>query len=385
MVGARAAGAATAMLLARQGHDVLLVDRTFFPADTISTHQLARPGVVQLHRWGLLPDVLASGAPALREVSFTAEGETVRRTVKESAGVDLLVAPRRQVLDTIVAEAAVAAGVVLCSGVSITGVRRDGTGRVVGVHGQDRSGALVAFDGRFVVGADGLTSRVARSVGAPMLEKRPDGGAVQYAYYAGVPWRGIELIAADRSLVGVFPTHDDEACVWVAAPTEDTRAARRRTGYRAQAFTAQLERGAPELAARLRGGQRVSPVTGMLRMPNHVRQSYGPGWALVGDAGYHRDAITGHGMSDAYRDAELLAEALDRALRWEVGERTALAGYQHLRGLALREVFELTCALSAYPSVPEFVELQKQLGRAMDAEANLLAARDVREPELQSA
>jgi flavin-dependent dehydrogenase len=385
VVGARAAGAATAMLLARQGHDVLLVDRTFFPADTISTHQLARPGVVQLHRWGLLPDVLSSGAPAIREVSFTAEGETVRRTVKESAGVDHLVAPRRQVLDTIVAEAAVAAGVVLCSGVSIIGVRRDGTGRVVGVHGQDRSGALVVFDGRFVVGADGLTSRVARSVGAPMLEKRPDGGAVQYAYYAGVPWQGIELIGVDRSLVGVFPTHDDEACVWVAAPTEDTRAARRRTGYRAEAFTAQLAHGAPELAARLREGQRVSPVTGMLRMPNHIRQSYGPGWALVGDAGYHRDAITGHGMSDAYRDAELLAEALDRALRWEVGERTALAGYQHLRGVALREVFELTCALSAYPSVPEFVELQKQLGRAMDAEAILLAARDDRELELQSA
>jgi flavin-dependent dehydrogenase len=183
----------------------------------------------------------------------------------------------------------------------------------------------------------------------------------------------------------VFPTHDDEACVWVAAPTEDTRAARRRTGYRAEAFTAQLEHGAPELAGRLRDGQRVSPVTGMLRMPNHIRQAYGPGWALVGDAGYHRDAISGHGMSDAYRDAELVADALDRVLCGEVGERTALAGYQHLRGLALREVFELTCELSAYPSVPEFVELQKQLGRAMDAEANLIAARDVRDLELQSA
>jgi len=123
----------------------------------------------------------------------------------------------------------------------------------------------------------------------------------------------------------------------------------------------------------------------MLRMPNHIRQAYGPGWALVGDAGYHRDAISGHGMSDAYRDAELVADALDRVLCGEVGERTALAGYQHLRGLALREVFELTCELSAYPSVPEFVELQKQLGRAMDAEANLIAARDVRDLELQSA
>ena len=100
-----------------------------------------------------------------------------------------------------------------------------------------------------------------------------------------------------------------------------------------------------------------------------------PGWALVGDAGYHRDAVTGHGISDAYRDAELLADALDQALRGEVDERTALAGYQRQRDVALREVFELTCALAAYPPVPEFVELQKQLGRAIDAEAATLAAR----------
>ena len=150
VVGARAAGAATAMLLARQGHDVLLVDRTFFPADTISTHQLARPGVVQLHRWGLLPDVLASGAPAIRDVSFTAAGETVRRTVKDSAGVDLLVAPRRQVLDTIVVEAAVAAGVVLCSGVSITawlsenGLPRIGNAERICVNGRLRTPAVAA-------------------------------------------------------------------------------------------------------------------------------------------------------------------------------------------------------------------------------------------------
>jgi flavin-dependent dehydrogenase len=184
----------------------------------------------------------------------------------------------------------------------------------------------------------------------------------------------------------VFPTHDGEACIWVTSPTADAQAARRRSGYRAEALTAQLERAAPELAERLRAGRLVSPVTGMMRMPNHLRQAHGPGWALVGDAGYHRDAITGHGMSDAYRDAELLAVALDRVLCGQAGEHAALADYQRQRDRELREVFELTIALSLYPPVPEFVELQKQLGRALDAEAAVLDARPVPgDVELKSA
>jgi flavin-dependent dehydrogenase len=106
----------------------------------------------------------------------------------------------------------------------------------------------------------------------------------------------------------------------------------------------------------------------MLRMPNLLRQAHGPGWALVGDAGYHRDAVSGHGISDAYRDAALLADALHQALHSD----TTLAGYQHERDLALREVVEITCAMSGYPSIARFVELQKQLGRAIDAEAALI-------------
>lgn len=375
IVGARAAGAATALLLARLGHDVVVVDRTVFPADTLSTHQIARPGVVQLHRWGLLDAVLDSGAPAIREVSFDAAGEIVRRTVKDKSGVDLLVAPRRYVLDTIVAEAAVRAGATLLAGVTVTGLRRDACGRATGVHGYDESGEPVTIDARFVVGADGLTSGVARSVGARFTERRGAAGAVQYAYYAGVAWRGIELFATERALAGVFPTHDGQACIWVASPSEDARAARRRSGPATDSFERALERAAPELMQRLRTGRRVSAVTGMLRMPNHLRQAHGAGWALVGDAGYHRDAVTGHGLSDAYRDAELLAVALHEALSGLTDEVSALADYEHRRDSALREVFELTCALAAYPSLPRFVELQKQLSRALDAEAAELAAR----------
>lgn len=375
VVGARAAGAATALLLGRLGHDVVLVDRAEFPADTLSTHQIARPGVVQLHRWGLLAPVLYSGAPAIRQVSFTADGETVTRTVKDKAGVDLLVAPRRNVLDTIVADAAAGAGVNVRFGVTVRGVHVDSGGRATGVYGTDRAGDAVEIDARYVIGADGLGSVVARTMGARTLVDRGDHGAVEYAYYAGIPWTGIELIIADGALAGVFPTHDGQACIWLCTPSTAMRTARRRAASRAEAFALHLRRAAPDLAARLVEARRMSPVSGMLRMPNIVRQAHGPGWALVGDAGYHRDAVTGHGISDAYRDAEMLADALHQTLSGAVDEAYAVADYQRRRDRALRDVFKLTCALAAYPSVPEFVRLQKQLSTAIDNEAVELAAR----------
>jgi flavin-dependent dehydrogenase len=375
VVGARAAGAATALLLARLGHDVVVLDRAVFPADTVSTHQIARAGVVQLHRWGLLQAVLDSGVPAIRQVTFTTADESTTRTIKRRAGVDLLVAPRRHVLDTIVAEAAAGAGADVRQGVTVVGVHLDDAGRATGVYGRDGRGAAVEVDARFVVGADGLGSRVARWVGAEVVEDRGAGGAARYAYHHGIPWPGIELVVGERALAGVFPTHGDQACVWICGPSTDARAARRAGLSREAAFTADLHRTAPELADRLRAARRTSTVTGMLRMPNHVRKAYGPGWALVGDAGYHRDAVTGHGLSDAYRDAELLAVALHRTLRGEAAESAALASYQDQRDEALRDVFELTCALAGYPPVAHFVELQKQLSRAIDVEASALAAR----------
>jgi flavin-dependent dehydrogenase len=377
VVGGRVAGSATAMLLARLGHDVVVVDQASFPSDTVSTHSLARGGVVQLRRWGLLDEVLDSGAPAIRQVTFNAAGEAVSRTIKEKAGVDLLVAPRRYVLDTILAAAAERAGAEVRLGVTVTGLRRDGHGRVVGVCGRDRSGAPVELGARYVVGADGLGSRVAELVGARVNQAGQAGSAAQYAYYAGSRWAGFEFFVAERSFAGVFPTHDGQACIWVCNPAADARAVRRRSGSRGEAFDALLERSHPELAERVRHARRISPVQGMLRQPNQVRQAFGPGWALVGDAGYYRDAITAYGMSDAFRDAELLAVALDRALDGDAEEPTALAAYQAQRNQALREIFEITCRLAAYPPVPAFIELQKQLSAAIDTEAAALAARPV--------
>ena len=376
VVGGRVAGSATAMLLARLGHDVVVAEQASLPSDTVSTHSIARSGVVQLRRWGLLDTVLASGAPAITQVSFNAGGSTLCRRIKDKAGVDFLVAPRRQVLDTLLASAAQGAGAELRTGVTVTGLARDGRGRVVGVEGHDRAGAPVELAARYVVGADGLHSRVAQLAGAPADELRPDGGAAQYAYYTGIPWDGIEFFVADRSLAGVFPTHHQQACIWVCNPTADAHAARRRSRSRVEAFGQLLERAAPTLAERLHRARRTTPVQGMLRQPNQLRRASGPGWALVGDAGYYRDAVTAHGISDAFRDAELLAAALDQALTGPHDQAaTALAAYQQQRDQALRAIFELTCQLATYPPVPTFVTLQKQLSAAIDTQAAALAAR----------
>jgi len=374
VVGARCAGAATAMLLARQGHDVLVVDRAEFPSDTLSTHAIARSGVVQLKRWGLLEEVLASGAPAIRDVIVHVDGERIERTIKNHAGVDLQVAPRRYVLDRILTDAAINAGAELRTGVRVQGVRRADDGRVTGIVGT-QDGHPLELRARIVVGADGLRSRIAHAVGALTIDARPALGATHYAYYTGLAWSASEHYLGDRALSGIFPTHDGAACIWVCTPSDDAEAIRRAGVTLADSFDTMLVRAAPDLATRLRAAHRISAVRGALRLPNHVRHSAGPGWALVGDAGYHRDPIAGHGISDAFRDAELLAEAVHGALLGVVTEACAFAGYQATRDRMLADIFDITCALSEFPPPERFLALQRDLGRAVDTEAAELADR----------
>ncbi|HKE73457.1 MAG TPA: NAD(P)/FAD-dependent oxidoreductase [Acidimicrobiales bacterium] len=371
VVGARPAGAATAMLLARQGHDVLVVDRASLPSDTISTHAIARGGVVQLARWGLLDAVVASGAPRIRTVSFTgADGTVLRRPVKARAGVDFLLAPRRPILDTIVLSAALDAGARFASGLTVTGLL--GHRRVAGVEVRDRIGRTRRIPARLVVGADGVRSRVAREAGAVVVDDRGPGGAAHYAYVAGLDGEGIEFHLGPGAFAGVFPTHGGEANVWVCTPAgAAVPVGADRTG----AFLALVERASPALAARVRAARITSPVRGAAGLPNHVRQAGGPGWALVGDAGYHRDPITGHGITDAFRDADLAATHLGPALRGEVPEGAALAAYAAERDRALGPVLDLTCRLAGFPPPAEFADLQRALSAALDAEAVALAAR----------
>lgn len=375
IVGARVAGAATALLLARAGHDVVLVDRSRPSRDTTSTHSLARGGVVQLARWGLLDEVVATGAPEIRSVSFHHAGEVTRHTVKDRAGVDFLVAPRRYVLDDLLARAAVAAGARLVTDTTVTDLLRSADGRVVGLGAHDQDGLRHELTGRLVVGADGVRSAVARQVGAGLVQRHAPTGACFYSYVGDVPWDGIELHVEDHAFAGVFPTHHGEACVWLIQPTEHLEPVITAGADRPAAWLAALERTVPVLADTVRSGTVTAPLRGYVALPNHVRRAAGPGWALVGDAGYHRDPITGHGITDAFRDAELLADAADDVLRGTCPEPLAMACYEARRDAALEQTFALTRALGAFPPAPEFLDLQTRLSRALDAEAQALAAR----------
>ena len=371
VVGARCAGAATALLLARAGHDVVLVDRATFPTDTLSTHAIARSGVVQLRRWGLLDRVLASGAPPLRELAFHDADGVVHRRLTDRHGVDALVAPRRTILDALLVDAAHAAGVTVRTGVTVEDVTRTPGGRVSGVVARDGNGRAT-LPARLVVGADGLRSRVARAVGAPLLRAEAPLGSAHYTYVSG-PWPRLEYHLGARAFGGVFPTHGDEACVWVCAPADVARDVRHRTADVDEAFDL-LVRAVPSLAARIGGRQRTARARGAVALPNQVRVGVGPGWALVGDAAYHRDPVTGHGMSDAFRDAELLAEAADDLLTGG-DEATALQCYEQRRVALLTPLLDVACDMVRFPGPPRFRVLQKRLGDLIDAESLLLASR----------
>jgi flavin-dependent dehydrogenase len=320
---------------------------------------------------------MASGAPAIRTMSFHTTDEPPQvREVQARAGVDHLLAPRRHILDEILLDAARRAGAEVETGVTVTEVMTDHRDRVVGLHLRERSGRERAVQARAVIGADGVRSRIARAVSAPALDARPDGSATHYLYVRGLDGDGFEFHIGARGLAGLFQTHDGEANVWICVPA--ARALRGRAATRPAAFVELLATIAPDLAARVRGATITAPVRSAVGLPNHVLQAAGPGWALVGDAGHHRDPLTGHGITDAFRDAELLAYYLGPVL-WSARSDTqvdhALARYADDHVRHLRPIFDLTCAMSAYPPPAVFAELQRRFSAQLEAEADWLAAR----------
>ncbi|MGI9645931.1 MAG: NAD(P)/FAD-dependent oxidoreductase, partial [Ilumatobacteraceae bacterium] len=216
VVGARAAGAATAMLVARRGMSVLAVDRSEYGSDTLSTHSLARVGVLQLSRWGLLDRLRDAGTPVATKVVFHYGDEPAVLDVSGDGDVDGLYSPRRTVLDRILVDEAVRSGADVVHGVSVAAVTRDDTGRVDGVEA-DIEGVRCRIGARWVVGADGMRSRIAREVGAEVTHQESVATTVLYGYWAGLPSDELHNYYDQRGrAVGVIPTNDGQACVWIA-------------------------------------------------------------------------------------------------------------------------------------------------------------------------
>jgi flavin-dependent dehydrogenase len=353
VVGARCAGAPTAMLLARRGHKVLLVDADRFPSDMpLSTHLVWQSGAACLARWGLLERINASGCPPVRHCEVDLGPVVLAGEPPAAEGVADAYSPRRVILDKLLVDAAVEAGAELREGFVVTGLLPEGeaVGGVRGRYGDE----IVEETARVVVGADGRNSRVAELVQAARYNTRPSLQGTYFAYWQDVPLQGLEFYVRPRRGIYAWPTTDGLVLVGVNWTAEDFGPVKADVAHNYQEV---IVAHAPRLARWLSEGSRVGRFIGG-SIANFMREPCGSGWALVGDAGVTVDPCTAAGINNAFRDAELLADALDDGLSRRRPMQEALADYHARRDMATTPIYEFACQLAPFaPPPPEMAAL----------------------------
>jgi 2-polyprenyl-6-methoxyphenol hydroxylase-like FAD-dependent oxidoreductase len=350
VVGARCAGASTAMLLARSGHKVLLLDRDEFPSDMVaSTHMVWHAGIARLNDWGLLDRLKASGCPAMAKMNLDL-GEFVLSADARPAGeVTQCYAPRRYVLDSILVQAAVEAGAELRRG-SVVSLVTEGD-RVVGVRYSDHTGPMVEERAHLVIGADGTNSSIARFTGAQVYDETPQLQGTYYAYFADLPLDSMEFYARPGRMVYAWGTNDGMTLAGICCRYEDYR---RLSDDPERNFFAEAEALTPEFCQRVRAARRGSAwLKGATRSIR--RQAFGPGWALVGDAGITMDPISAAGIANALRDAQYLAEAAHQGLSGATPLDEAIAQFGDRRDASAMPIYEFTREMAKLDPPPQQV------------------------------
>jgi 2-polyprenyl-6-methoxyphenol hydroxylase-like FAD-dependent oxidoreductase len=365
VVGARVAGAATAMLLARQGLRVLVLDRSREGGDTVSTHALMRAGVQQLYRWGLLDRIREQQTPPVRTTSFHYGEETIEVPIQARDGVDALYAPRRTVLDAVLIDAAREAGATVLYDRRVVDVTRNSVGCVNGVIVNETEEKPVSIAAKIVVGADGLHSRVAYSAGAMVERRGQHASGVIYGYMPGLENLGYHWYYRPGVSAGTIPTNGGRTCVFVAMPQERFRD-ELHLGLESL-YRSVLAEVAPDLAEQLDGRELTEWLVPFAGVRGILRRARGKGWALVGDAGYFKDPITAHGLSDALMDAEVLARGIID------GSERALENYGRERNARAEEFLDLSDRIASYAwSMDELKSYHLRLSQLMKAEMNLI-------------
>ncbi|OGN94265.1 MAG: hypothetical protein A2Z71_10780 [Chloroflexi bacterium RBG_13_50_21] len=375
VIGARVAGAPTAMLLARKGYKVLLVDRASFPSDTLSTHQVQLRGVAPLKRWGLLDQVIKTNCPPTDQSSFMIGDITLKGKFPALDGVQTVLCPRRTFLDKILVDAAVDAGVELRENYLVERLTFEGNA-VTGIQGHSKVGAADKGvnendSARLVIGADGKHSMVAQEMHAQEYNVTPVLTCAYYTYWEGIAMNGGEIYNLPQGVVGIWPTNDALTLIYIAYPFNKFQEVRKTIEA---SFWKTID-SLPNLTDRIHTGRQAERFYGTADLPAFYRHSYGQGWALVGDAGLSMDPITGQGIGNAFRDAERMSEAVDAAFSGRVPIETAFTEYERLRNQETKPMYEFTSQIAAFtPPSPEQQVLFSSLAHKPEAASRFLGA-----------
>ncbi|MEX0750281.1 MAG: FAD-dependent monooxygenase, partial [Dehalococcoidia bacterium] len=291
------------------------------------------------------------GCRPIEKITFFMNGFGLTPPEIPGAPVERAYCPRRTVLDKLLVDAAREAGAEVREGVTLQDLLIEGD-RVIGVRARTKDGEVFEERATVVVGADGMHSRVAKIVDAPAYDEHPSLSCAYYSYFSGTNLEGAELHIGENGGILAFPTNDGLDCIAVGQSNEMFEEFRSDIEGN---FMRYMEAISPAMHERVRAGKREERWEGTADVPNFFRKPYGPGWALVGDAGYHRDPITGLGINDAFRDAELLSTALDEGLSGRAAMDDALAAYEQQRNEIAKPMYEFTIALASGTPPPEMV------------------------------
>lgn len=380
VIGSGVAGAPTAMLLARSGHKVLLIDRHEFPRDALSTHFIWPRGVSYLNRWGVAQPILEQ-SPNFTALEMNVEGISLHGSVPlnqlerrfqqlhgDSRGVTTTYCgPRRHFLDKFLMDEAQKAGAEVRDGTSFAEpVVKEGV--VKGIRAIDRKGNQVSLAARLVVGADGQHSTFAKKIGSRITDFRPLSTFAYFGYFSGIKKDELAFFRRGRLGMAIFPTSGGTHMVLAYGPTawwEEFNKDAENNFHKIIAFCA------PDVGELVRAGRVEEPFKACGTMPAYHRESWGPGWVLIGDAGSFKDQATAMGITHAFRDAELVSNYIHQALAGKMTMDAALAQYSSVRAADYNDYFNLVCQVAEMnvytrPEIEFFYSIHKDQARVDD-------------------